>query len=32
VCHAGCGQKVFKRCLPLMKEFGEMESEIAKLK
>eukprot|EP00347_Sterkiella_histriomuscorum_P022408 403338598 len=32
VCHSGCGQKVFKRCLPLMKEYGEMEKDIQSLK
>jgi hypothetical protein len=32
VCHAGCGQKVFKKCLPLMREYGEREAEIQRLK
>ncbi|CDW86271.1 UNKNOWN [Stylonychia lemnae] len=32
VCHAGCGQKVFKRCLPLMKDYGEMDQDISKMK
>ena len=32
VCHAGCGQKVFKECVPLMNEFGKAEAEIAEMK
>ena len=32
VCMAGCGQKIYNRCLPLVREYGEMESEIRLLK
>lgn len=32
VCQAGCGSKLYGRCLPLMKEYGEIERDIQRLK
>lgn len=32
ICQTGCGLRLFSKCLPLMKEYGEMESEIEDLK
>jgi hypothetical protein len=32
ICNSGCGYKLFNRCLPLMKTFGDKGEDIAKLK
>ena len=32
ICQAGCGQKLFSRCLPLMKEYGQIGEEIESVK
>jgi hypothetical protein len=32
MCQSGCGQKLFARCIPLMKDYGDMEKEIEGLR